>query len=117
MNIHDESKAFKCDVCLKCFPNKSNYQNHYRTHTGEKPFACQVCDKTFAQKSHLVQHQATHSDVRSFKCSICPESRFFKTKDGLRNHMIFHYEPKFACRHCDYKTHKKCNLDRHLKTH
>ena len=117
MIIHDESKAFKCDVCLKVFSYKSKLQMHYRTHTGEKPFACKVCDRKFALKSLLVRHQATHSDVRSFKCSICPEGRYFKTKHQLTNHMVFHYEPKFACSHCDYKAHKKCNLDRHLKTH
>ena len=117
IKIHDEKKAFKCDVCFKAFNQKSNLTQHYKTHTGEKPFGCQVCDKKFAYKCALVQHQATHSDVRSVKCSICPEGRYFKTKHQLANHMIYHYEPKFACSHCDYKTHTKYNLDRHLKTH
>ena len=117
MKIHNESKAFKCNVCLKRFPCKANLKIHYRTHTREKPFACQVCDKKFARKDNLVRHQATHSDVRSFKCSICPEGRFFKTKNGLNNHMVFHYEPKFACRQCDYKTHTKCNLKVHERLH
>ena len=117
MNIHDKSKGFKCDVCFKVFPYRSKLKTHYRTHTGVKPFACQACDRKFALKGDLVRHQATHSDVRSFKCSICPEGRFFKTNDGLTNHMVYHYEPKFACSHCEYKTHTKYNLNRHLKTH
>ena len=71
----------------------------------------------FADKFTLVDHQATHSDVRNYKCSICQEGRFFKTKNGLNNHMVFHYEPKFACSRCDYKTHTSTNLKKHEKTH
>ena len=117
MNVHDDSKGFKCDVCLKVFPSKSGLERHYKTHTGEKPFACQSCDKKFAQKGHLDRHQATHSEIKPFKCSICPEDRFFKTKRDLNRHMVFHYEPKFSCSYCDYKTHKKYNLKKHEKTH
>ena len=117
MKIHDDSKSFKCDVCFKVFDRNSNLVQHYRTHTGEKPFNCQLCDSKFAQKIHLVRHQATHSDIKSFKCSICPEDRFFKTKDGLSHHMVFHYEPNFFCSHYDYKCHTKCCLNRHEKTH
>ena len=61
MKVHDESKALKCDVCLKLFSNKSNLDDHYRTHTGEKPFSCQICDKKFARKRELVRHHQTHT--------------------------------------------------------
>ena len=115
IKIHDESKAFKCDVCLKVFLNLKDLNKHHRIHTGEKPFACQVCDKKFAQKSDLVRHQATHSDVRSFKCSICPEGRYFKTKNQLGKHMVYHYEPKFSCSFCDHKSYTKSYLNRHVK--
>ena len=61
MKIHDESKALKCDVCLKLFANKSKLKAHYRTHTGEKPFACQICDRKFARKTDLIKHHNTHT--------------------------------------------------------
>ena len=117
MKIHDDSKSFKCDVCFKVFDRNSNLVQHYRTHTGEKPFNCQLCDSKFAKKSSLIRHQATHSEIRSFKCSICPEGRFFKTKSQLSNHMVYHFEPKFSCSHCDYKTHTTSNLKKHKKIH
>ena len=117
MIIHDDSKAFKCDVCLKKFPGKSQLKMHYRTHTGEKPFACRVCDKKFALKGQLIRHQAIHSDVRNFKCSMCLEGRFFKTKDDLNHHMVYHYEPKFSCTFCDHKSYSKSDLNKHEKTH
>ena len=79
---------------LKVFQSKVHLKAHYRTHSWEKKFAFQVSDRKFAKKSRLVRHQATHSEVRSFKCSICPKGRYFKTKNHLSSHMVFHYEPK-----------------------
>ena len=119
MIVHEKSKSFNCDVCLKVFSRKLTIINlmHYRMHSGEKPFACQICDRKFAVTFSLIQDKATNSEIKSFKCSICPEGRFFKTKHEFNNHMIYHYEPKFSCSHCDYKTHTKCNLNRHENTH
>ena len=115
MKVHDESKAFKCDVCLKLFCNKRELEFHYRTHTGEKPFACLICDRKFALKHALTRHQAKHRDDRPFKCSICPEGRYFKTKNCLTKHMLYHYEPKFSCVYCDHKCYTKGSLKKHEK--
>ena len=115
MKLHDESKALKCEICLKLFSGKSKLEIHYRTHTGEKPFSCQICYKRYAQKSNLVEHQATHSDSRPFKCSICPEGRYFKTKTYLTKHMLYHNEPKYSCSFCDHKSYTKSDLNVHEK--
>ena len=117
MNIHDNSKGQKCDVCLKVFSNNYDLERHYRTHTGEKSFACKICDKKFSAKGDLVRHHAIHSGIKSFRCSICLEGRFFKTKVGLNKHMLFHYESKFSCTFCEHKSHTKSNLKTPEKTH
>ena len=112
-----KENSTECDVCLKVFCNKRSLKLHYRTHTGEKPFACRICNKTFPRKDSLVRHQATHTNNRPFKCSICPEARYFKTKNSLTIHMVYHYEPKYSCNYCDHKSYTKCNLNTHEKTH
>ena len=88
-----------------------------RTHIGYKPYECSICDRRFSTKGSLKRHKATHSDERKFKCDICPDKRYFKTKDQLRNHMKFHYKPKFTCLHCNKKCHTQSNLDNHMKYH
>ena len=80
MKIHDESKAFKCDVCLKLCLSRSELKSHYRTHTGEKPFACQKCDKKFARKSDLVRHQATHREINLLNAVFVQKEDILKQK-------------------------------------
>ena len=57
--IHDKSKAFKCDVCLKKFMSEGHLFQHYQTHTVEKLFSCQVCSRKFNYKYALIRHQVT----------------------------------------------------------
>ena len=33
------------------------------------------------------------------------------------NHIVFHYEAKFSCNHCKYKSYTKSNLNKHIKIH
>ena len=117
MKTHGNSVEFKCDVCSKSFSTNSAFKIHYRTHAGEKPFACRVCDKRFKQKWNLTQHEAIHSEVKHFKCTICADERYFKTKSGLINHMVYHYEPKYSCRFCSHKSYRRHDLNIHESTH
>ena len=39
---------------------------------------------------------------------------FFK---DFKQHMVYHYEPKYSCNHWEYKTDTKFNLNSQEKTH
>ena len=79
MKIHDESKAFPCDIFLKIFLNNTLLTRLYKTYTGEKSFACQISDlKLLKNLLYLVQHQAAYSEIRIFKSLFVEEIDFLK---------------------------------------
>ena len=87
-------------TCLKCdlkFTNKRNFYTHKKTHFVK----CQDCDKSFRKQKTLERHiQKIHQVPQPV-----PEAKSIPV-------VKYHH-----CVQCQYKTHRKNNLKRHLITH
>ena len=92
MKVHDESKEFKCNICLNLFSTKQIHKVHYRTHAGKKYLACQTCYKIFARKDHLLQHQAAHRISNNlFYTNIVYKNTNLKTAGLLTLFKFYNY--------------------------
>ena len=70
--MHNRPRNFVCQVCSKCFINRSLLESHTRTvHTDERPFNCGFCEKSFADKRILTRHVRIHTNERPFQCDFC----------------------------------------------
>nr|XP_042906317.1 gastrula zinc finger protein XlCGF8.2DB-like [Parasteatoda tepidariorum] len=97
-------KWHKCSLCSYKSLQKSNLIRHQRKHTGERPFRCEVCGKGLASKQYLKVHYSAHSGELPFECIEISAV----IKDGFKWH---------RCPHCEYESHKRANVVRHLRCH
>ena len=140
---HSGRKQFQCEIegCKKNFSRPGQLKAHIRlTHQKVRDKICKVCKRTFSTskfevlirklidlqfliiqisatrlKEHIITIHSKNS-VRDFACEYCAKQ--FVTLRQLKNHQVYHDEPKFQCQMgCDKKFFKEVLLNGHHKTH
>ena len=109
MNITTED--ITCQVCRKCFSERSVFNKHFRQYHKKNESDCLVCGKNFYTEFMLKNHIArSHTDV---KCDICDKT---VTKRGLSKHIQTHQDIKFECEMCDNVYNRRDKLEKHKTT-
>ncbi len=114
------SDEYKCNLCAYVTTSKLYLRQHTRKHEGVKTsFSCDICQKCFAQKSSLLRHENLHltNKGRSFRCSIC--GLYLRSRFELLSHMVGHtvVAPSYTCEICDKRFKSNRVLVAHVKSH
>ena len=93
-----ELARFKCEFegCNAAYKLKRNLKDHMIRHTIlEKPYRCDWpgCDYGSYKSTNVAKHKSVHSDERKYACDYMHCEKKFKTREGLRKHMLSHHKP------------------------
>ena len=78
-SVHENKKAFKCNICDASFTKKGNLNVPILS------FKCNTCEPSFAWKYDLKEHiTSVHEGKKPYECNIC------NTSSAKRNHLKTH---------------------------
>ena len=115
-----------CNICGKEFTSSRSRNVHELSHSGQFLYNCEHCGKGFNEKSILKKHTVKrHGGSYSNFCDMCGKG--FMTSRALNTHtpncgLIKPKKKKentsaYPCIICNKIFNRKCNLERHIKSH
>ncbi|XP_026546563.1 zinc finger protein 595-like [Notechis scutatus] len=140
-----KGKRTKCfGKSVKTFREKSDLNEHDRTHTkeeedqnredeksyswtfvlslrdrinmGEKPYKCRECGKNFRSSSQVTSHRRIHTGEKPYKCLECGKS--FSWSNDLTCHKKIHtVEKLYKCSECGRSFRRNSQLSYHKRLH
>ncbi|XP_068976002.1 zinc finger protein 480-like [Bombus flavifrons] len=138
-----QAPKYQCKICHGWFKYKHNLTAHWKLHVEEPKYHCDLCPKKFYRRDRLLEHQKRcqqrsyilfhvvfdlslrNSGAVRWKLAVvqvtpyqCPKCfKYFKSSKSCCNHRsTCGTDKKFRCAFCDYRSHQKGNVLRHLTT-
>ncbi|XP_052804971.1 zinc finger protein 780A-like [Mya arenaria] len=121
-------KPFKCQICLKTFPDKYLLFKHLINVHKDIEFnfqKCSICKQNFGTEQELQEHLVKHEGKRPHQCDVKGCDKAFKTAYSLKRHQQGHQRvkyrrnvdtanlPLYECPECDETFNSISNLERH----
>lgn len=140
-------KVFHCgfEGCGKSFPKQKKLEDHMNVHTNSRPYKCDMCERSYMRNSHLMVHKKKHfppefkcercgymchTKDRSekhkqtcieYQCEICRKK--YTKKAWFDVHVESHHTKTFnrtkkehLCGYCKFTFYKKSNLKVHIRS-
>ncbi|BET00001.1 Hypothetical protein NTJ_12817 [Nesidiocoris tenuis] len=109
-----QSANFSCPHCDFTSRLARTLYKHVKSHANLEITNCPICEAKFDDIESLIGHVNADHKARTYSCIHC--CRVFPKFGILKIHMATHKkELKFKCEKCDFKTHRRLNLQRHMK--
>ena len=108
------SSNYLCSECGKGFEKNWMLKRHTDAAHPVSTFECDICFKTFKSRKACYDHKS-----RSHKSKLCENCNVEVKASSFPTHVkkCLNIAKSYSCEHCEYKTIRRRDLTRHMKTH